>query len=764
MTTEEKSFIQTIWENRFIKSIVPYVIGAWGIIQVSAFLESRYTWAKGWPDFILIFALVMLPAVFLFSYHRGKNKGKLTKTERFIIPANIVVALILAFFGMGSGDAVETGSKVSITTEDGEVQERFVPNASTTKRIVLIPWKNISDDTDSELLSFGLPLVLDADLEQDSRVIAISPNELYDEYAEYEVSLGDSPPLSIQRKMALDNYTDYFLNGTIEKDGEVYKVTTKLMTTKNGSEHYVKSYENKDPFDIIDQITEDFRKEVYVENEISENFVDLPVSNLYTSSMDAFKTFIEGIQKAYFEKNVQGGIQKMEQAVETDPRFAVAYNTLGALYRNNNEGIKSKAAAKKALSLSDALSERMQFMIKYSNLRLENPVKSIALLEMWSELHPMDFKPYGLLIGMYKGINETDKSKLTAEKALAKGHSGNVLLTLADLENTQGNFDQAEAYYDRFEKEFPHKKSEIIGKGNIYMAKGEFDKAQKHFEQMNVLDATNADVIKKLAEIQGKKGNFEKQLELLDEALVQEKQYMDSIYILQAKEIILLNKGQIKQYFEALEERWEKAKKINPNYPHRAELLAPHNLVAMIHQEGRTGVLEELLDLASQVKGFPGNYECMVKGNYYIFSEDPINLKTALSECGDELLKYQTGVQSAIVNAFAQKVYGNYEKALEEILAAQKTSKIDSGLNSVIGELYLLNKEYTKAETYLKKFLSQYPYEASVLVDLSKTYQGMNKMDLAKSTLQKAIEVWKDADDNYTPANKAKALMLEFDK
>lgn len=763
MDAEEKSFLQQLWENKFVKITLPYIIGAWGFLQVAAFFESRYSWAQNWPDFILVLALVMLPSVLIFSYYQGDSSSiSLTKFERFFIPINLVIAIVLASFGVGKSDLNNSASKVMVVNEEGESIERVVPNTSVIKRIVLLPWDFNSTDPEKKWLTFALPQILSSDLEQDNRLIAINPKALAGDYKEYKVQLSRNLPFSIQRKIASDKYCDYFLTGTLEKNGENYLVTTTLFNTKDGKEFYQKKYENPDPIHIVDLISEDFRKELYIENELDENFIDLPVSNLYTNSLAALKFYTESIKQAYFNNNYKAAIENAEKAVTEDPNFALAYAGLSDYNMYLNNISLSKEAVSKAMQLKDALSERMQFAIKYGYMNLESPVKALNLLEMWSQLYPKDYKPYNLLIDLYQARSETEKAKNTALRALDNGHTGQLLLILANLENAQGNMESAQKYYEQFEKDFPHKVKEIFGKGNIYMSQGEFDKAEDHFEKLHLLNPDKSNIIKKLADIQGKKGNFEMQLTKLDQAIALENQFEDSIALMRSKEMVYLNLGQIDKYFEEQEKRWQLSTRIAPYHQLQAELMYPHNIQAFLDKGKKEGLLDKLLDISGKMDKTLFDVDCVVEVNYYIFTEDAKNLKVAMKKCSAPLEKLQTEVQSNVVKAFVEKVNGNYTKAIEHLETVQTASGLDDSHLSFFGEIYYLNKEYDKAAHQFESSLKIEPYDAKLLYQLALTYYAQDKKEAAKTHLQKALEVWKNADANYIPAKKAKAKMTEW--
>ena len=763
MATEEKSFIQNIWENRFVKYTLPYVIAAWGIIQVAAFLESRYSWAQGWPDFILIFSLVMLPSVLLFSYYRGgSNTQTLAKVEKLFIPINLIVAIVIASFGIGKSDLGNTGSKVSVVNEEGLEVERVIPNTSVIKRVILLPLEFKGTDNEEQWLTFAIPEILGSDLEQDNRLNAISPLALANEYDEYSAQLNHTLPFSIQRKIASDNYSDYFMNGILEKNGEAYQVSTTLFNTKDGKEVYTKKYENANPIDIVDLISEDFRNEIYIENELDDNFIDLPVSNLYTNSLEALKFYTKGIQQAHFNKNFKAALDNGEKAIQSDPNFAYAYAKVSEYLLFLNQVAESKVVIGKAMQLKDVLSERMQFSVKFHYMDFESPVKALTLLEMWSQLYPKDFKPYSLLINLYKRRSEIEKAKTTALRALDNGHTGSLLLTLANIENAQGNSEMAIEYYDRFEKEFPHKVKDIFGKGNVYLAQGDFDRAQDHFEKLYLLNPDKADIIKKLADIQGKKGNFKKQLEKIDEALVHEKQFQDSVALMQKKEFVYYNLGQIDRYFEEVSKRWQLSTRVAPLHQLEAEMLYPHNIRAVLDQGKKEGLLERLLSITSKLDKTQIDFDCMAKANYYIFTDDAENLNIALKDCMDDFKKLQTEVQLNVVYAFQEKVNGNYAKAIEHLTVIQNASGLDPSHLGFFGEMYRLNKEYDKAEQQLTASLKVDPYDAELLYQLALTYHEAGKKSLANSTLQKAIDVWKDADANYIPAQIARKNLVEW--
>ena len=99
MESISQSLFQRLWERRFIQFTISYLLGAFGLVQLIEWVANRFHLSQHWPEIVFLFLLAMLPAVLVFIYNHGKpGPDALTKTERILIPANLVAALGLVTF------------------------------------------------------------------------------------------------------------------------------------------------------------------------------------------------------------------------------------------------------------------------------------------------------------------------------------------------------------------------------------------------------------------------------------------------------------------------------------------------------------------------------------------------------------------------------------------------------------------------------------------------------------------------------------------
>src|SRR5215470_6653940 len=121
---------------------------------------------------------------------------------------------------------------------------------------------------------------------------------------------------------------------------------------------------------------------------------DKPIEELTTTSLEALKAFTQGSE--VFESGQQlKAIPFFERAIELDPNFASAYNTLAAVYANNGEEVRSIEYEKKAFALRERVSEKEKFAITraYYWMVTGEMDKESETEEAWAQAYPRDSAP-----------------------------------------------------------------------------------------------------------------------------------------------------------------------------------------------------------------------------------------------------------------------------------------------------------------------------------------------------------------------------------
>ncbi len=760
---ENKSFFERLWERRFIQYTLSYIVGSWGLIQFIDWIVKRYHYASSWTDIALILFLTLLPSVLLFTYFHGRpGPDKWRPIEKVFIPFNIVLTIALIIFMFSGSDLGATATKVTVTNEEGETEQRLVPKSAFVKRVVLFPWENKIEAEEDDWMSLGLPILLDADLEQDNRIIVVEPQNLKGEFDNYGYPPGSKIPLSIQRKIAQDNYSDLFLSTAIEKTEDQYTVNATLYNAVDGKEFYQETYTGPDPLALIDEMTEDFRAKVYVRDTQDKRFVDLPASNLYSSSTEALRAFVQAVRLRYFENDLPGSIVPLQAAIEADPSFAMAHLQMcdNLFYLNQTDA--AKASVQQAMKYKEALSERQQLSIKFSYQSFFSVDKAIALANMWCQLYPSDYKPYNLLMMIYRNRNDFNAAKAIGQKALENGHSGKLLLTLARLELLQGNEESALEYYERFAQEFPEQSKGFSGIGQVYMSMGEFEKAKEQYDKLIVMNPDDIKIMLQLSEIEGRLLNFEAEQAALQDAMRSAKSIQDSIKVMSGLEAYYAKTGRINQSIQQMQDRWAYSERIYPEQQVKSQLFFNFSVQRFVIADRIDEYQALANDYLQKYENPYANFGCVSDLNLSLFSETKPDAIDVMERC-EEHFKVTIGPKGMLmVYAYYYKVIEDYPKALEYSILMRDSSGIDPGLMTLFGEIYRKNGDLDNSEASIKEFLKKQPDDGEQHYQLALTYHEMGKPSEAREEVELALKIWKDADPNFIPAQKARALAAEL--
>src|SRR6266699_527771 len=122
------------------------------------------------------------------------------------------------------------------------------------------------------------------------------------------------------------------------------------------------------------------------------------------------------------------------RAVEIDPKFAMAYASLGLSYSSVGESVLSAQSTTRAWQLRDRVSDRERFFIDftYDRQMTGNLEKAYQTLELWIQTYPRGEQPSpqrllgGLSThgtGRFERAIETSKQKIADAPAFIFGYS-----------------------------------------------------------------------------------------------------------------------------------------------------------------------------------------------------------------------------------------------------------------------------------------------------------------------------------------------------
>jgi tRNA A-37 threonylcarbamoyl transferase component Bud32/tetratricopeptide (TPR) repeat protein len=144
-----------------------------------------------------------------------------------------------------------------------------------------------------------------------------------------------------------------------------------------------------------------------------------PIEEATTSSLEALKAYSMG-RKLLYEKGDATALPFYQQAVERDPKFALAYRSLAITYSNLGQTTRASENARKAFDLRERVSERERYEIDafYYLLVTGELEKVPQVYELWKQSYPRDWLAYGNLGDNYMRLGQWEKALRNTQDAL----------------------------------------------------------------------------------------------------------------------------------------------------------------------------------------------------------------------------------------------------------------------------------------------------------------------------------------------------------
>jgi hypothetical protein len=213
------------------------------------------------------------------------------------------------------------------------------------------------------------------------------------------------------------------LEGSIASLGSQYVLGLRATSCNTGNtldQEQIQTARREDVLNSLSQIARKFRIRVGESLATVEKH-SVPLEDATTPSLEALKAY----STAWKVDLSSGGAEAVPyfmRAVEIDPKFAMAYATLGLTY--GSESVLSAESATKAWQLRDRTSDREKFFITFTYHRqvTGNLEKAFQTLELWAQAYPRGAEPdpQHLLAGLSaQGTGRFERSIEQAQKNIA---------------------------------------------------------------------------------------------------------------------------------------------------------------------------------------------------------------------------------------------------------------------------------------------------------------------------------------------------------
>ena len=315
--------------------------------------------------------------------------------------------------------------------------------------IAVLPFNNMSGDSEQEYFSDGITEDIITDLSQISGLSVV---------ARHTAFTYKNRPVNVQ-EVGRELGVAYVLEGSVRKAGGRVRVTGQLINSTNGNHVWADRFDREltDIFAIQDEITHAIVEQLKVKLHPQER---KSIAQAPTDNIEAYTYYLKGrdFLNRRSKRYLQLARQMFAKAVELDPMYARAYAGMADcdsyLYMTYHEKVameKVLATTEKALALDPNLAEahasrgvalsagqryeeakdefekalalnpdsyEAHYFYARSNFAQGKVDRAAALFERAAEIKPDDYQVPCLLVGIYKSLGRRRDAKNAARKGV----------------------------------------------------------------------------------------------------------------------------------------------------------------------------------------------------------------------------------------------------------------------------------------------------------------------------------------------------------
>jgi adenylate cyclase len=314
-----------------------------------------------------------------------EDAGKLVGMEptvsasKWIWPTVVIAAIVVTLIGY------QMYQEIAGPQFEPASVEKMAYDLPDKPSIAVLPFDNMSEEPQQEYFCDGLTEEIITALSKVPKVFVIARNSVFT----YK-----GKPVKV-KEVAEDLGIRYVLEGSVRKGGDKLRITAQLTDAVSGHHLWAERYDRdlKDIFAVQDELTKKIITAMQVELTSGEQ---ARVDARGTENIQAYLKFLQA-REAVNKLNIEGnalGRQMVQEAIELDPQYAMAYRILAATHR-------------------------MDVILGISKSPKESYGKCIELLNKAIELDHTYAEAYGALGFTFSLMGLHEKALSTAEKAVA---------------------------------------------------------------------------------------------------------------------------------------------------------------------------------------------------------------------------------------------------------------------------------------------------------------------------------------------------------
>ena len=774
-------FITEFRDRRILPAVGVYVASSWVLIEILDRLVERYLLSPYLTDIVFWGLYSLIPAVMLIAWTHGKpGKDKATRLEKVGVPINLIATLGLLITVFGDKDLDLAATQITVNNELGQQETHYIPSDTFRRRMAVFFWENESGNPELDWLQYGITELLVQDLQQDPFILANSPwnnfgNGFYSRMRQAGFDDGLNVPRSLMRKIANEANRQYFIEGTLNKVADEYVVTARVWDTQTLDQVAELTERGWDVYAAIDRLSKTVRGALDVPESSSRIAEDLPLSETYGESEEALKVYIQGLNARLFNNDFDSSNAFFEQATLIDPNFVLGWFLRAVNMVESGDLPGAQEALAKAQELDYRLPSRDRAQLKMMLYRLAGEhEKLMSFLHLQAKIRD-DATSHNRLAEMFMMSGELESAKSESLLALERDALNvGIYLRMSALERATGNMVAAIDYARRYQEQKPEEIEAHIQLGDLLRDSGNLEAAEERYKQAQVLQNAPVRPTLKLAIIAARKGDIKAARQYLSEAEGFAQTPMNKTLVRQGATLLELRLGRVHEAIRQTYAQEEFLRQSSGLLDVALSLYTP--LIDLYVALGDLDAAKGALATASSMLNPPVDKFLAFSAAHIQAKENDIDAAyVSLQQARDVIDQFQLKfleVQVQMIQGIISEAEGDFAAMAEHYLKAIErieSSVVGADVRIAVPQFY---SETAKAQIEIGSLdAAEHSIEAGFRLDPSepllwvakaRLQQARDMPQMALASVNYALAIWKDADENYDAVKEARVLAAEL--
>ena len=577
------------------------------------------------------------------------------------------------------------------------------------------------------------------------------------------------------REIAFDANRQYFVEGSFNKIADEFIITARIWDSQTLEQVDELISRNWDIYAAIDELSKDVRRALEVPESGGRIAEDLPLAETYGESEEALKAYIEGLNARLFENDFEKSNAFFDRAISIDANFVLGWfvKAVNMIESGNLPAAQEALAA--AQNLDYRLPEQDRAQLKAMSYRLRGEhEKLMAFLRLRVKIYD-DASSHTTLATILMVSGELQEAKSEFLSALERDNlNAGVLLQLSALERATGDMEAAVDYARQYQQQKPEDIEANILLGDLLRDNGEFDDAEKHYQQAQILENDPVQPTLRLSLLAARKGDIRTATNLLSEAQSFAQTPQDEIAVRQEAAMLEFRLGRVREAIRLTYEREEFVRQTQAPFAIALGIYAP--MVGFHLELDETTAAREALATALAMLQAPMDQFLAFSEAQILAREGDFAAAEASVERGIDVIdRFKLKVmefQVSITRAWIAQERGDNAAMADHYITALdliEHSVMANELHIAVPRIYaglavgqVRSDQLDAAERSIAAGFRLDPSEPVLWLVKARLQQAQDMPQLALASVNYALAIWKDADTDYIMAGRAEALAAEL--